>query len=180
MELQSNREGISVIYMNNELKELENITLEIRWSDAWSKRKGRMCIYLYNFITTHSITKFRKLLKIIRTSDTPDEEQKIVDLFNRFNEQYEPCRQQLKMEKFQADMQMGRCQTDVDVLKVQRDRYRRNTPPYKKYAALLKKAKGELIEAKAAYRQAVRNEKKIEKTMVFIKKCLETMKQGGA
>lgn len=146
--------------MSNELKELENITLEIRWSDAWSKRKGRMCIYLYKFIATYSITKFRKLLKIIRTSDTPDEEQKIMDLFNRFSKQYEPCRHQIKTEIFQADMQMGRCQTDIDVLKVQHDQYRQNTPPYKKYAALLKKAKSELAEAKAAYRQAVRNEKK--------------------
>lgn len=163
----------------NEFNELENIILEIRWSDSWSKRKGSMCVKLYGFIEMHSITKFRKLLKLIRTSDTPDEEHKIDDLFKKFSEQYEPCKQQLAVAKIQHSREIQMYQTDTDVLKVHRNCYTRNSPSYKKYSALLKEGKEKLSAAKAAYRQAVQHEKSIEKTMVFMKKCLETMKQGG-
>ena len=165
--------------MNNEFNELENIILEIKWSDPWSKRKGNMCIYLYNFIRMHSITKFKKLLKIIRTSDTPDEEHKIDELFKKFSEQYEPCKQQLAAEKIQHSREIRIYQTDTDVLKIHRNCHTRNSPSYKKYSALLKEGKEKLSKAKAAYRQAVQREKVLKKTMVFMKKCLETMKQGG-
>lgn len=165
--------------MNNEFNEFENIILEIKWSDSCSKRKGNMCIYLYNFIQMYSITKFKKLLKIIRTSDTPDEEQKIDELFKKFSEQYEACKQQLAAEKIQYIREIRIYQTDTDVLKIHRNCYTCNSKPYKKYSALLKEGKEKLSKAKAAYRQAVQREKSIEKTMVFMKKCLETMKQGG-
>ena len=165
--------------MNIEFNELENIILEIRWSDPWNKRKGKMRIHLYNFIEMHSITKFRKLLKIIRTSDTPGEEHKIDKVFKKFSEQYESCKQQLAAEKIQHSREIRMYQVDTDVLKIHRNYYTRNGPSSKKYSTLLKEGKEKLTEAKAAYRQAVQREKALQKTMVFIKKCLEIMKQGG-
>lgn len=58
----------------------------------------------------------------------------------------------------------------------QRDRYRKNTPPYKELAEKVRTEKQNLSAVKAAYRQAVQDEKNAESDKKFIRKCLETMK----
>lgn len=57
-----------------------------------------------------------------------------------------------------------------------RDRYRKNTPPYKEFAKKVRTEKQNLSAAKAAYRQAVQDEKNAEADRKFIRKCLEIMK----
>lgn len=69
--------------------ELEPVDLEIKWSDYWNDRKGSMCVHLKEFLSDRNITKFRKLLKIIRESDTQDEENKIREWCERMFEQAE-------------------------------------------------------------------------------------------
>ena len=162
--------------MNDELNELRNITLEIRWSDYWSKREGKMCVHLYAFIQMHNITKFRKLLKLIRGSDTPDEEQKITEMFKMLSEQFEVFKKGARERQVFNKEKTVFCEKQVDILKYNRDRFKRNTPPYKHYAVLLKEQKKELSAVKAAYRQAVQEDKQIETDKKFINKCMEIMK----
>lgn len=62
-----------------------------------------MCIHLKEFLSMRNITKFRKLLKIIRDSDTPDEEQKIIKWCEQFLEQVEPFKKQVILKKYEKN-----------------------------------------------------------------------------
>lgn len=155
---------------------MESIKLEIRWSDHWKGRKGEMCIHLKEFLSMRNITKFKKLLKIIRESDTPEEEQKIDEWCEQFLEQIEPFKKQVVLRKYRKLEEIRLYESMVEQLTYQRDRYRKNTPPYKEFANKLRTEKQNLSAAKAAYRQAVQDEKNADLDKKFIKKCLETMK----
>lgn len=155
---------------------MESIKLEIRWSDHWKGRKGEMCIHLKEFLSMRNITKFRKLLKIIRDSDTPDEEQKIIKWCEQFLEQVEPFKKQAILKKHEKQAEIRFHESRVELMTYQRDRYRKNTPPYKELAEKVRTEKQNLSAVKAAYRQAVQDEKNAESDKKFIRKCLETMK----
>lgn len=156
-------------------KKLENINLKIKWADCWSGRKGEMCVHLKKFLLMRNITKFRKLLKIIRDSNTPDEEQKIVEWCEQFIEQVEPFRRQAILRKYETQEEIGFHESRLERLTYHRDRYRKNTPPYKELAEKVRTEKQNLSAAKAAYRQAVQDEKNADANKKFIMKCLETM-----
>lgn len=155
---------------------MENINLEIRWSDYRKGRKGEMCIHLKEFLSMRNITKFKKLLKIIRDSDTPDEEQKIVEWCEQFIEQVEPFKKQAVLKKYEKQGEIRFHESRVELMTYQRDKYRKNTPLYKEFAQKVRTEKQNLSAAKAAYRQAVQDEKNAEADKKFIMKCLETMK----
>ncbi len=154
---------------------VENIDLEIKWLDSWSNRKGHMCVHLHEFMSVHNITKFRKLLKIIRESNTPDEEKKIREWCEQFIEQTEPFKKKEVNFMFDMKEKIRKLETQVDLLKYQRDRYRRNTPPYKELGVKLKEEKEKLSTAKKLLRDAERNIKGVESDKKFILKCLEIM-----
>ena len=154
---------------------LENIDLKIKWSDCWSGRKGEMCVNLKEFLAMRNITKFRKLLKIIRNSNTPDEEQKIVEWCEQFIELVEPFKRQAILRKYEKQKKIKFHESRVELLTYHRDRYRKNTPPYKELAEKVRTEKQNLSVAKAAYRQAFQDEKNADANTKFIMKCLETM-----
>lgn len=154
---------------------VENIDLEIKWSDSWSNRKGHMCVHLYEFMSMHNITKFRKLLKIIRESNTPDEEKKMREWCEQMIEQAEPFKKCATIRKYEKEEQIRQIETEIDLLKYNRDRYKRNNPPYKELSKRLKTKRKNLSEVKAAYRQAVQDIKGAERDKNFMLKCLETM-----
>ena len=50
---------------------------------------GSMTVHLEEFLGCRKITKFRKLVKLIRQSYTPDELNKILNHIEQFNDTYE-------------------------------------------------------------------------------------------
>lgn len=155
---------------------LEPVDLDIHYGGTWGKPKGSMYIHLKEFMANHSITQFRKLLKIIRESNTPDEEKKILEWCEQFIEQAEPFKKNAVMKKCEKQKLVMQLETEIDLLKYNRDRYKRNSPPYKELSEQLKIKRQNLSAEKAAYRQAVQDEKGVEADKKFIKKCLETLK----
>lgn len=51
--------------------------------------QGSMTVHLEEFLRSRNITKFKKLVKLIRQSYTPDELNKILNHIEQFNDTYE-------------------------------------------------------------------------------------------
>ena len=154
---------------------IDDIDLKIRWSDYWSERKGSMLIHWIKWMEMHNVTKFRKLLKIIRESNTPDEEKKIREWCEQFLEQTEPFKKKEVNFIFDMKEKIRKLETQADLLKYQRDKFRRNTKPYKELGIRLKEEKKNLSTAKTLLRDAEQNIKGVESDKKFILKCLEIM-----
>ena len=154
---------------------VDDIDLEIRYSDTRNSGKGSMLIHWVKWMEMHSIPKFRKLLQIIRESNTPDEEKKIREWCEQFLEQTEPFKKKEVNFMFDMKEKVRKLETQVDLLKYSRDRYRRNTPPYKELGIRLKEEKKNLSTAKELLRNTKRNLKGVESDKQYILKCLEIM-----
>ena len=74
-----------------------------------------------------------------------------------------------------TEEQIRQIETEIDLLKYNRDRYKRNSLPYKELSERLKTKRKNLSTVKAAYRQAVQDIKGAERDKKYILKCLEIM-----
>lgn len=112
---------------------MENVDLDIRWADCG--HNGQMQIHLKEFLTGDGrrITDLKKLLKIIRQSDTPDEEQKILNFVQNFLSDYNDARHNAEISKIGYERKVAFCQYQVEVLSDNRDKFKRNTLVYKYY-----------------------------------------------
>ena len=154
---------------------IENVELEIKYSDYWKNSKGEMCIHLYEFMGMHNITKFKKLMKIIRQSNTPDEEKKIKKWCEQIIEQVEPFVKCTTLQKCEQEEQIRKLETEIELVQYNRDKYKRNTPPYKDWSKRLKDKKKDLSMVKQKYKKSIQDIKNASHDKSFCKTCLETI-----
>lgn len=134
--------------------------LEIKYEN------GSMTVHLEEFLSCRNIAKVKKLLKIIRSSYTPECEQQIKDFVQQWIEQFESIQKEhsIYIEGYtqkvkyaeQQIMQTKHCisqiQADVDKLQCIRDSHRKNTKVWKNCNADVKKQRERLKEPRAVYR----------------------------
>ncbi len=58
---------------------MDELTLKFSWGSG----KGQMIVCIPEFLRMHSVRKYRKLLKLIQKSDTPDAVQKIAEYIHQ-------------------------------------------------------------------------------------------------
>lgn len=138
--------------------------LEIRYEH------GSMTVHLEEFLSMRSISKVRKLLKIIRCSYTPECEQQLKEFVQEQIEQCEPKQQEnqkyiieYRQKAAFAEQQVKRTQLEIERLtmnlkkyQVLRDSHRKNTKIWKncntdvkKQREMLKEPRKRLKEQKA-------------------------------
>lgn len=124
--------------------------LEIRYEN------GSMMVHLEEFLNIRSITKVRKLLKLIRSSFNPECEQQIKEFVQEQTEQFEQVQKEhsIYIEGYtqkvkyaeQQIMQTKHCisqiQTGVKNSQLLRDSHRKNTKVWKDRNADVKKVQG--------------------------------------
>lgn len=130
--------------------------LEIRYEN------GSMTVHLEEFLSCRSITKVRKLLKVIRSSFTPECEQRMKDFIQEQTEQFEQVQKEhsIYIEGYtqkvryaeQQIRQTKHCisqiQTGVKNSQFARDSHRKNTKAWKNCNADVKKYRERLKEPK--------------------------------
>lgn len=146
--------------------------LEIRYEN------GSMMVHLEEFLNIRSITKVRKLLKLIRSSFNPECEQQIKEFVQEQTEQFEQvqkehsiyiegCTQKVKYAEQQI-MQTKHCisqiQTGVKNSQLLRDSHRKNTKVWKDRNADVKKYRERLKEP----RNTLKEQKKELKELKFL------------
>ena len=143
--------------------------LEIRYEH------GSMTVHLEEFLSMHSISKVRKLLKIIRCSYTPECEQQMKDFIQEQIEQYEPKQRQNNISIIGYEQEVRHCEQRLKDTICTRDGAKKNSNSWKLYNEAVKEVRKELAELKrllnfcrSNYNRKVRNNK-------FYKKVLENI-----
>lgn len=143
--------------------------------DYGTENKGEIKIIVQSFLEQQMIIKIKKLLKIIRVSNTPEAEQVIANYCRQWLAEYEA--EQKTLVNKHVDLKEKAKKIESDIVYDQRimDRCSKNTELYKKYAKLLKSKKKELAIVNAAVRSSLsefnRNQKsksKYENILAFI------------
>ena len=136
--------------------------LEIRYEG------GLMTVHLEEFLSCRSITKVRKLLKVIRSSFTPE------------LEQFE--QKQLKNERYITgyEEKVKFCQRQLDNALYNRNQYKKSTPLHKSdgwehYNEDVKRLRQELREIKAMLRSWRHNFDNNARNKEFYKTVLENI-----
>jgi hypothetical protein len=148
------------------------MVLEIRYEN------GSMTVHLEEFLNIRSITEVRKLLKLIRSSFTPECEQQIKEFVQEQAEQFEQVQkehsiyiegyaQKIKYAEQQIRQTqhiISQIQIDVEKLQFIRDSHRKNTKVWKNCNVDVKKQRERLKEP----RNTLKEQKEELKELKFL------------
>lgn len=146
--------------------------LEIKYEN------GSMTVHLEEFLSERRIAKVRKLLKVIRSSFTPECEQQMKEFIQEQAEQFEQVQKEhsIYIEGYtqkvkyaeqqirQTQHIISQIQTGVKNLQLLRDSHRKNTKVWKNRNADLKKQRERLKEP----RNTLKEQKKELKELKFL------------
>lgn len=155
--------------------------------------RGTMQINTEEFLSMHNAAKVKKLLKIIRGSDTPEQE----EVFRECVEQLLSGTDAEKRIHANAAVDWGtraterkaeleKLQAELEKVAAYRNAYKRNSPPYKHMEEIVKGAKDKVKEqrekvrfAEGLKRDHTRDFKRVLRNEGFYKKLLsEIFNQG--
>ena len=145
----------------------------IRWY------KGSMVIRLEAFLSWRNISKVKKLLVIIWTSDTPECENQIRGFIEQELEQYEPRQKENRRYIIGYESKVNFLQKQIENCMCNRDKFKRKSDGWEHYNSHLKTFRDELREIKAELRKYQKQFSQNEKNKEFYMKVLEVMSQGG-
>lgn len=134
---------------------------------------GSMIIHLENFLNCHNISKVKKLVKIIRSSFTPECESIIREYIEQENEQFEPRQQENSKYIIGYTEKVKFCQTQLDNCTANRNRYKKNSDGWKYYNHHVKQFRQELKEIKSLLRSCQSDYDTNIRNKDFYKKVLE-------
>lgn len=136
---------------------------------------GSMMIHLEAFLGCRSITKVRKLVKVIQGSNTPDALDKMKEFVEQQLEQFEP-----KMKEddryivgYKPKLKFSQEQLNKSV--IIRSRFKRNSEGWQKYNELVKQRREEVRTLKAQIRSRDSDMKNCIRNKAFYEKVLETI-----
>lgn len=135
--------------------------LEIKYEN------GSMTVHLEEFLNDRSITKVRKLLKVIRSSFTPECEQQMKEFIQEQTEQFEQVQKEhsiyiegytqkvkyAEQQIMQTKHRISQIQTGVKNSQFVRDSHRKNTKVWKNCNADVKKYRERLKEPRATLKE---------------------------
>lgn len=157
------------------LSEFENRILIIKYGNGSST--GEMKIVVQSFMEEQTITKINKLLNIIRTSYDPDGEQVIADFCKQWLSQYEIEQKVLANNHVDAKEKARQIEIDIVYNQRARERYKKNTEPYKEYTELLKIKRKALSDVNKLARSSLTDFNRNQKMKGKYEKVLEIINQ---
>ena len=158
------------------LSEFENHILIIKYGNG--SGIGEMKIVVQRFMEEQAAAKIKKLLNIIRTSYDPDAEQVIADFCKQWLSQYEVEQKVLANNHVDAKEKARQIEIDIVYNQRARERYKKNTEPYKQYTELLKIKRKALSDVNRVARSSLTDFNRNQKVKVKYEKVLEIISQG--
>lgn len=148
--------------------------LEIRYEG------GSMTVHLEEFLSCRSMSKVKKLLKVIRISFTPECEQQMKEFILNWLEQFE--QRQLENERYITgyEEKVKFCQRQLQDALYTRNSYKKSTPSHKsegwdRWNEEVKGHRKELSEVKALFRSYESQYNRNIRNQDFYKKVLENI-----
>nr|DAQ34771.1 MAG TPA: hypothetical protein [Caudoviricetes sp.] len=134
---------------------------------------GSMVIHLEKFLDCRNISKVRKLVKIIRSSFTPECEEQIKEYVQQEIEQFEQNQKENAKYIIGYTEKVKFCQKQLDNCIYNRERYKQNSEGWKHYNDFVKQYRQELKELKTLLRSRQTVFDKNIKNKEFYRKVLE-------
>ena len=132
---------------------------------------GSMVVHLEEFLGCRKITKFKKLVKLIRQSYTPDEINKILNYIERFNETYE-LDQKVTQQKIVGYSDKVRfCEAQITRCTAARDAYKKQSENWLTFSDNLKEHRDELKQIQQSLRAAKQEYKNRQRDKAFLDEC---------
>lgn len=153
---------------------------------TWNYEKGNMRIDIDKFLSLRNTTKVRKLLKIIRESDTPDQEEvfkcRIEQLLSGMcgaKKAYANKVVDLETSVAEEQQKLEQIQLELEKVTAHRNAQTRNSSPWKYWNERVKKAKSRVKQQKEKVRFAenqkrdyMNNFRTTQRNEAFCKKLL--------
>ena len=136
---------------------------------------GSMLIHLEEFLNCGSISKVRKLVKLIRQSVNPDDIGKFKMFIEQEFEQIEPRKKDNERYIAGYEDKVKYCQQQMEKCINNRDHFKKNSSEWKQYNYYVKQHRQELKEIKVllSIRKSDRN--RFIRNEQFYMKCLENI-----
>lgn len=144
---------------------------------SYNQGKGEMKVRVDEFIQNQTISKIRKLVNLIRTSETPEVEQEIADFCKEWLSKYETEQKNHANLHVHYMDKVHEFEEQVKITKVLRDSYKKKSKLYRNYSEQAKDWESKTREARLSANSHKRNFQENERIKEKINKILEFINQ---
>ena len=134
--------------------------------------KGHITVLLPAFLELQGISKIRKLLSFIETSDTPDEMQKVAAYIKAENDSFDSRMKSYAHEAVAARTKAAELRQALERLIAARERYRKKSEPYKFLSAEIKAVREEIRCRNADFRYCEKEIKRLQRNKEKFRKIM--------
>lgn len=114
--------------------------------------KGRMTINLPEYLDCQTLTNIRRLIKVVETSDTPEELEKLHSYVEAELQQIDRRMKEAANKAVDARTKAKELQPELNKLVYARNRYKKNSPPYKELMEKVKDMRERIALQNSVYR----------------------------
>lgn len=114
--------------------------------------KGRMTINLPEYLDCQTLTNIRRLIKVVETSDTPEELEKLHNYVEAELQQIDRRMKEAANKVVDARTKAKELQPELNKLVYARNRYKKNSPPYKELMEKVKDMRERIALQNSVYR----------------------------
>ena len=111
-----------------------------------------MTINLPEYLDCQTLTNIRRLIKVVETSDTPEELEKLHSYVEAELQQIDRRMKEAANKAVDARTKAKELQPELDKLVYARNRYKKNSPPYKELMEKVKDMRERIALQNSVYR----------------------------
>lgn len=137
----------------------DNATLHISYNNG----RGHMTVNTLAFLSEQGIRNIRKLIKLIESSDTPDELEKLHSVLREEISTFDLRLKELANRGANARTRYKELEPELERLVYQRERYKKSDQRYKDLMLRVKAVRENIRHEKAVYNSAVSDFKRLSR-----------------
>ncbi len=137
----------------------DNATLHISYNNG----RGHMTVNTLAFLSEQGIRNIRKLIKLIESSDTPDELEKLHSILREEISTFDLRLKELANRGVNARTRYKELEPELERLVYQRERYKKSDQRYKDLMLRVKAMREDIRHEKAVYHSAVSDFKRFSR-----------------
>lgn len=137
----------------------DNAVLHISYNNG----RGHMTVNTLAFLSEQGIRNIRKLIKLIESSDTPDELEKLHSILREEISTFDLRLKELANRRANARTRYKELEPELERLVYQRERYKKSDQRYKDLMLRVKAVRENIRHEKAVYHSAVSDFKRLSR-----------------
>ncbi len=152
----------------------EGLTVQVTYKDG----RGQMTVNVPEFLKMRRIGRYRRLMKLIRQSDTPNVADRVVRYIRRELADMDVRMRDVESKAEEARSGAGKIRMDISRLTVMRDRARRGPEQYRMYSQQIKDLRQSQRTLNGLYRGYEADLKTMQRDRFFYQKIMDEEDKG--